>query len=76
MSTSLSADISIIFVCRLVFMLVFVLTLFVICSSTSDSVRLSIIANRYLIVDLYCYANIFIRVGISEHGVQTFLCMH
>ena len=53
MSTSLSADISIIFACRLVFHIkIFVFILFVICISTTDSVRLSIIANLYLIFDV------------------------
>ena len=42
MSTSLSADISIIFICRLVFILIFVFILFVIGISNSDSVRLCI----------------------------------
>ena len=53
MRTSLSADISIIFVCRLVFILIFVFILCVICTSTSDSVRLSIIANLDLTFNLY-----------------------
>ena len=68
MSTSLSADISIISVCRLVFIFISVLMLFVICNSTSDSVRLSIIAHLYLIFDLDYYANFFIRVCINNHG--------
>ena len=68
MSTSLSADISIIFVCRLVFMLIFVFILFVICISTTGSVRLSIIANLCLVFDLCYYASIFIRVCISKHA--------
>ena len=68
MSTNLSADISIIFVCRLVFKLIFVLILFVICASTSDNVRLSGVGNLYLIFDLCHYANLFIRVCISKHG--------
>ena len=53
----MSADMSIIVVCRLVFILIFVLILFVVCISTTD---------RGL--DLYYYANIFIRVCISKHG--------
>ena len=65
---SLSADISTILVCRLVFILIFVLIVFVICFSTSDSVRLSMIANLCLTFDLHCYANISIRVCISKHG--------
>ena len=76
-STSLSADISIIFVCRLVFILIFVLTLCVICIRTSHCVRLSNIANSFLIFDLYCFAHIFIRVCISKHGrtrIGTNLC--
>ena len=68
MSTSRSADISIIFVWHLEVILIFVLTLCVICVSTSDSVRLRIIANLCLVFDLYYYANIFIRVCISKHG--------
>ena len=79
MSTSLSADISILFVCRLVFILMLVFILFVTCISTTDSVRLVIIANRYLIVDLYYYATIFIRVCISSHGctsIGTNLCFN
>ena len=48
MSTGLSADISIVLVCRLVFILVFVFLLFVICISTTDRVMLSIIATLYL----------------------------
>ena len=68
MTTNLSADISIIFVCRLVFMLIFVIIiLFVICISTNDSVKLGIIANRYLIFDLYD-ADVLIRICISRHG--------
>ena len=77
MSTSLGADISIIFVCRLVFMLLFVLILFVKCINIRDSVRLSIIANLYLIFDLYYHANILIRVCIRKHGctsIGTNLC--
>ena len=79
MSTSLSADISIIFICRLVFILIFVFILFVICINTTGSVRLSIIANLCLIFDLYYYANMFIRVCISKHGctsIGTNLCMN
>ena len=68
MSTSLSADISIIFVCRLVFILTFVFIFFVICISTTDNVRLRAIANLCLIFDLYFYANIIICVCISKHG--------
>ena len=68
MGTSLSADISIIFVCRLVFILIFVFNLFAICLRTSGSVRLSIVANLCLILELYYYASIFIRVCISKHG--------
>ena len=49
MSTSPAA----IFVCRLVFISLFVLIFFLICISTSDSVRLSIVANLCLIFDLY-----------------------
>ena len=77
MSTSLNADISMIFACRLIFILIFVLILFVICISTSDGVGLSIIANLCLIFDLYYYAEIFIRVCISKHGctsIGTNLC--
>ena len=79
MSTSLSADISIIFVCRLVFILIFVFILVVICISTTDSVRLRMIANLYVIFDLYYYANIVIRVCISKHGctsIGTHPCIH
>ena len=79
MSTSLSADISIIFVRRLVFILIFAFIICVICISTTDSVRLSIIANLALIFDLYCYANVFIRVCISKHGctsIGTNLCIN
>ena len=66
MSTSPSADISIIFVCRLVFILIFVLILLAVCISTSASVRISIIANLYLIFSLHYYANLFIRfVSVS-----------
>ena len=54
MSTSLSADISIIFVRRLVFIFIFVLILFVICIGTRDSVKLSTIA-EVLIFDLHYY---------------------
>ena len=68
MRSRLSADISIIFVHRLVFILIFVLGLFAICSSTSDSVRLSFIANLCLVFDLYHSANMFLRVCISTHG--------
>ena len=68
MSTSLNADVSMIFVCRLVFIFIFALILLAICISTSECVRLSIIANLYLIRDLCCYAKIFIRVCISKHG--------
>ena len=64
MSKKLSADISTIFVHRLVFILIFVLTLFVICVSMSDSVRLSIIANLYLVFDLY-YDNLTITLIYS-----------
>ena len=74
-STSLSADISIIFVCHLVFIIIFVFI--VICISTTDIVRLSIITNLYFIFDLYCYANIFFRACISKHGftnIVTNLC--
>ena len=67
-STSLNADISIIFVCRLVFILLFVFILFVICICTTESVRLRIIANLCLIFDLYDQATIFIRVCIGKHG--------
>ena len=52
--------------------------LFVICISTTDSVWQSIIANLYLIFDLYYSANIFIRVCISKHGctsIGTDLCI-
>ena len=55
MSTSQGADISIIFACRLVFIFKFVLVfinVIAVCISTSDSVRLSIIASLYLIFDL------------------------
>ena len=38
------------------------ITVFVICISTTDSVRLSIIANLYLIFDLHSYPDIFIGV--------------
>ena len=74
MSTSLSSDISIIFVCHLVFISIFVLILFVVCISTSG-----IIANLSLIFDLCCYANFFIRVRISKHGctsIGTSLCIN
>ena len=78
MSTSLSADISIVFVCRLVCILIFVFILFVICIGATDSVRLSVIANLYLISDLYYYAHVFVRVGISKHGctsIATNICI-
>ena len=58
MRTSLSADISIIFV----------LILFVICTRTSDSARLNLLAHRYLIFDLYYYGNVSIRVCIGKHS--------
>ena len=57
MSTNLSADVSITFVCRLVFIFIFVLVIPVLCISTSDSVRLSVIANFDLVFDLHYYAN-------------------
>ena len=79
MSTSLSADINIIFVCRLVFILIFVLILFAICISTRDSARLSIMADLYLIFDVYYSANVFLRVCISKHGctsIGTNLCIN
>ena len=80
MSTILTADISMIFICSLVFMLIFVFISFVICIHATDSVRLSIIPNLYLIFDLYYCANIFIRV-VSESMVvlvlvQIFVLMH
>ena len=78
MSTSLNADISIIFLCRSVFILIFVFILFAICISTTNSVRLSIITNLCLIFDLYYYDTILIRVCISKHGctsVGTNLCI-
>ena len=46
--------------------------------STSDSAKLSIIADPDSIFDLYHYANIFIRVCISKHGctsIGTNLCI-
>ena len=70
---------SIIFVCRLVFILIFILILFVTCMSNSDSVRLSIIANLCLIFYLYYFANLFIRVCIRKHGctsIGTNLCIN
>ena len=79
MSTSLSADISIIFVCRLVFIFIFVFILFVICITTAGSVRLSIIANICLIFDLHYSVIFLIRVCISEHGctsIGTSLCIN
>ena len=79
MSTSLSADISIIFVCRLVFILIFVFRFFVTCISTTDSARLSTIANVDLVFDLYCSAKMFIPVCISKHGctsIGTNLCIN
>ena len=80
MSTSLRADISVIFVCCLVSIFILVLIPFVICISTSDSVRLSIIANLCLIFDVYYYANSFTNhVCISKHGcasIGTNLCIN
>ena len=52
--------------------------LFVICISTTDSVRLGIMANLYLIL-LFCYAIVFFRVCISKHGctsIGTHLCIN
>ena len=51
----MSADISILLVCRLVFILIFVYIVFAICISTSDSVRLSIAASFCLIlICIFC----------------------
>ena len=52
-------------------MLIFVLTLFVICISASDNVRLRIIVNPHLVLDLYSYANVFFRVCVSKHGCSS-----
>ena len=53
--------------------------LFAKCISTSDRVRLNILANLYLIFDLYYHANIFSRAYISKHGctsIGTDLCIN
>ena len=80
MSTSPSADISITFVCRLVFIFLFVFILFALCIRTTDSVRLTVIANLCLIFDSYCDANIlFVFVSVSILVlvlVQIFVLMH
>ena len=79
MSTSLSAAISIIFVCCLVFILILVFILFAICINTTDSLRLGIIANLSLIFNLYYSADVFIRVCIRKRGctsIGTNLCIN
>ena len=81
MSTGLSADISILFACRLVFILIFVFILFVIYISTTDSVRLSnLVLLRiftYFLICIIIYANMFICACISKHGtsIGTNLCI-
>ena len=82
MTTSLRTDISIIFGCRLVFILIFALKLFVKCISTSDSPRLSIIANLYLTlicILMLIFSIVFVFVSVSMVVlvlVQIFVLMH
>ena len=76
----MSADISIIFVCHLVFILIFVLILFVICTSTSDNAKLSIIANLYLVLIcaiMLIFSSVFVSVGMVVLVLaQAFVSLH